>query len=63
MLRYTVERLLEDYDRGDPVAVRVLTESQLHIVPYANPDGYSHTHTDARLWRKVRATIYRRCLL
>ena len=32
-----------------------LLDFNWHIIPHINPDGYSYTHNNDRMWRKNRA--------
>jgi murein tripeptide amidase MpaA len=50
---FVATRLLEDYDT-DPRARRFVDGLEFIIVPVVNPDGYAHTWTSNRLWRKNR---------
>ena len=34
---------------------QALEDTEFHIAPVLNPDGYEHTHTTDRLWRKNKA--------
>ena len=34
---------------------QALEDTEFHIAPVLNPDGYEHTHTIDRLWRKNKA--------
>lgn len=50
---YMTTALLNGY-ASDPTAKSILDEYELVIVPISNPDGYVHTWTNNRLWRKNR---------
>jgi len=50
---YVITYLLENHQKDDAVT-RILTESELHIVPFVNPDGFKFTWTNDRMWRKNR---------
>ncbi len=52
---YIVERLLEDYGI-DPEVTNLVNRLDFYIVPVANPDGYTYSHTTQALWRKNRHT-------
>ncbi|XP_063387059.1 zinc carboxypeptidase-like [Cydia fagiglandana] len=41
----------------DPEVVALATSFEWHIFPVVNPDGYSYTFTDRRLWRKNRSRV------
>jgi hypothetical protein len=43
------------YDENDLEARRLIEIYDFYILPVVNPDGYSFTHTDNRLWRKNRS--------
>jgi len=48
---YVVRQLVEDYaDHPD-----YLDKINWYFLPSANPDGYTYTFTDDRLWRKTRS--------
>ncbi|XP_026736475.1 carboxypeptidase B-like [Trichoplusia ni] len=48
---YAIQKLVIDVTESD-----LLQEIDWIILPVANPDGYSWTHTNSRFWRKNRAT-------
>jgi hypothetical protein len=50
---YLAERLLRDYGT-DPVVTAILDAERVLVVPVSNPDGYRHTWTTDRFWRKNR---------
>ncbi|MBC7833532.1 MAG: hypothetical protein H7Y88_00340 [Phycisphaerales bacterium] len=50
---FMADRLLAEYDTNTEVQ-RLLDGFELLIVPVFNPDGYEHTWTSNRLWRKNR---------
>ncbi len=50
---YLAERLADGYG-VDPEATAILDGWRVLIVPVVNPDGYRHTWTTDRLWRKNR---------
>jgi hypothetical protein len=50
---YAAEWLLNNYG-SDPLAARLVNEVEWFIIPVMNPDGYSFSWTDQRLWRKNR---------
>lgn len=39
----------------DPVVKQILDSLELYILPVFNPDGYSYTWTNNRMWRKTRS--------
>ena len=45
------DRLIGDYDR-DPAIRAFVDHTQLWLVPVANPDGYQHSWSTDRYWRK-----------
>src|SRR5436305_1081127 len=47
------DRLVRDYDR-DPAIRDFVDRHDLWIVPVANPDGYQHSWSADRYWRKNR---------
>jgi hypothetical protein len=50
---YIAETLLDDYG-VDPAVTTLLDTQKVIVVPVLNPDGYTHTWTTDRLWRKNR---------
>lgn len=50
---YATTELLSKY-ATDAAAKAILDEYELVIIPISNPDGYNHTWTNNRLWRKNR---------
>jgi len=50
---YVVNYFLENHKIDDSVT-RILEESELHLVPFTNPDGFKYTWTNDRMWRKNR---------
>lgn len=50
---YVLTHLLEDY-ASDPAVRRIVDGTEFIIIPVVNPDGYVHTWTTYRLWRKNR---------
>lgn len=50
---YIVNELLTKYGT-DPAITDLLDKVVLYVVPIVNPDGYSFTWTNTRLWRKNR---------
>ncbi|MGN6105893.1 MAG: M14 family metallopeptidase [Kofleriaceae bacterium] len=47
------DRLVRDYDR-DPAIRAFVDRTELWVVPVANPDGYQHSWSSDRYWRKNR---------
>ncbi len=47
------EFLLEQYDHSDRIK-EIVDGCEIWIVPMVNQDGFRHTWTDERLWRKTR---------
>nr|XP_054765990.1 carboxypeptidase B-like [Lytechinus pictus] len=48
-------QLLQDYEDGDELAMSMFDNMDWYIVPSLNPDGYTYTWTNDRLWRKTRS--------
>jgi len=49
-----VNQLCTDYGK-DPVVTNLLDKMVFTVLPVFNPDGYSYTWTDNRMWRKTRS--------
>ncbi|XP_023609292.1 carboxypeptidase A4 isoform X2 [Myotis lucifugus] len=49
-----VLKIVSDYGK-DPAITSILKKMDIFLLPVANPDGYVHTHTENRLWRKTRS--------
>jgi len=47
------DRLVRDYDR-DPAIHAFVDHTRLWVIPVVNPDGYQHTWSTDRYWRKNR---------
>jgi len=47
-----MKHLVDDFN--DFEVARILGTYDLYLLPVVNPDGYSYTHTNERLWRKNR---------
>jgi hypothetical protein len=52
-VRGIVQHLLDSYGT-DPEITGIIDNCRVHVLIVANPDGYSYTHTNDRLWRKNR---------
>ncbi len=53
MNRRLMHYLIDAYKRGDRRIRRLLDDTEVWIIPVANPDGYEYTFTEGqRLWRK-----------
>jgi len=52
--QFVFNSLLDDFRAGRTDAVNALTNYNHFIVPVVNPDGYTYTWTNDRLWRKNR---------
>ena len=50
---YIADRLLSSYGT-DPRVTALLDRASVDVIPVCNPDGYVHTWTTNRLWRKNR---------
>lgn len=50
---YIASRLISDYD-NDPAVKSLVDSVRFVIVPVVNPDGYLHTWSGERFWRKNR---------
>jgi len=50
------ERDDSDLGESDQQLAQAFRGTEFHIAPVLNPDGYEHSHTTDRLWRKNRAT-------
>ncbi|KAG7727706.1 hypothetical protein KL933_002640 [Ogataea haglerorum] len=60
---YILYRLLQDYEKGKKKARLYLDSMDFLFLPVMNPDGYEHTWTTDRLWRKNKQRTYNpRCL-
>lgn len=35
----------------------MLKQADFYIMPVLNPDGYEHSHTHDRMWRKTRSRM------
>ncbi|MEO1511721.1 MAG: M14 family metallopeptidase, partial [Planctomycetota bacterium] len=53
---FLLDRLVTAYG-SDPRVTAALDRVNILLVPVANPDGYSYTHTNDRLWRKNRRPV------
>jgi murein tripeptide amidase MpaA len=53
MSLYLANHLVSNYD-SDPCIRALVDQTEFYIAPCANPDGYSYTWTNVRLWRKNR---------
>ncbi|ELK24444.1 Carboxypeptidase A4 [Myotis davidii] len=51
---WTARKIVSDYGK-DPAITSILEKMDIFLLPVANPDGYVHTHTENRLWRKTRS--------
>ncbi|XP_049878168.1 zinc carboxypeptidase-like [Pectinophora gossypiella] len=57
----TATWIIKEFLTSNDREVRALAEGfEWHILPVANPDGYSYTFTNNRMWRKNRNTSYNR---
>ena len=50
---YLANHLVQNYDT-DPCIRALVDQSEIYISPCVNPDGYSYSWTNTRLWRKNR---------
>ncbi|MSR68855.1 MAG: hypothetical protein EXS17_00690 [Phycisphaerales bacterium] len=50
---FCADQLIEGAD-NDPRIHTLLSQIEFFVIPCVNPDGYSHSWTTARLWRKNR---------
>ncbi len=50
---YLADHLVSNYD-GDTCIQDLVNRTDFYLVPVMNPDGYSYTWTNVRLWRKNR---------
>ncbi|XP_026742805.1 zinc carboxypeptidase A 1-like [Trichoplusia ni] len=53
---WMIHALVEgEKDKG--AEYEMLKEADFYIMPVLNPDGYEHSHTNDRLWRKTRSRL------
>ncbi|PZC84390.1 hypothetical protein B5X24_HaOG204964 [Helicoverpa armigera] len=48
---------LVEGEKGLGADYEMLKQSDFYIMPVLNPDGYEHSHTHDRLWRKTRSRL------
>lgn len=48
---------LVEGEKGLGSEYEVLKQADFYIMPVLNPDGYEHSHTHDRLWRKTRSRL------
>lgn len=53
IVMYLADYLVANYDT-DPCVRALVDRTEFYLVPCVNPDGYSYTWTNTRLWRKNR---------
>lgn len=53
MVLYLADHLVNNYNT-DPCIQALVNRTEFYLVPVMNPDGYSYTWTNVRLWRKNR---------
>lgn len=51
---YFGHKLLEGLKNGDSEVTDLLSKTIVYLTPVLNPDGYRHTWTNSRMWRKNR---------
>jgi murein tripeptide amidase MpaA len=54
VVEYLTHQLVDGYKSGDKNVTAWLNHYDFWIVPFHNPDGFSYTQTNNRLWRKNR---------
>ncbi|XP_075159944.1 carboxypeptidase B1-like [Haematobia irritans] len=54
---YVIHQLVENFSEN----AHLLKDYDWVILPVVNPDGYEHTHTKARMWRKTRKPVKNNC--
>jgi hypothetical protein len=54
VVEYLTYQLVDGYKSGDLNVTAFLNHYDFWIVPFHNPDGFSYTQTNNRLWRKNR---------
>jgi len=50
---YIIDRMIQEYDT-DPFVKELRDTYDWYFLPIVNPDGYSYTWTNDRMWRKTR---------
>ncbi|KAH3670417.1 hypothetical protein OGAPHI_000932 [Ogataea philodendri] len=55
---YILFKLLQDFDSGKKKAKKFLNNMDFLFLPVMNPDGYEHTWSSDRLWRKNKQETY-----
>ena len=55
VVEYFAWNLLSNYTTSAPIKALV-DKYDFYLIPVVNPDGFSYTQTDERLWRKNRQT-------
>ncbi|XP_059172957.1 carboxypeptidase B-like [Physella acuta] len=58
---WVMEKLARDYNANDANARMMLDKYDWYFIPVTNPDGYDHTHSTNRMWRKNKRYISARC--
>jgi carboxypeptidase A4 len=53
-VEYMLHKIVDGYKKRACSSVRTLDNYDFYIMPIVNPDGFVHTHTTDRLWRKNR---------
>ncbi|XP_063531114.1 carboxypeptidase A4-like isoform X1 [Cydia strobilella] len=48
---------LAEGEKGLGAELDVLKQADFYIMPVLNPDGYEHSHTHDRLWKKTRSRL------
>jgi len=56
-LIFMLNKLVRDYG-SDAQVTALVDKYDWYIMPVANPDGYEHSHTSERFWRKTRSKNY-----
>ena len=54
VIEYLAYQLIDGYQKGDANVTKFLDHYDFYLVPFHNPDGFSYTQTNDRLWRKNR---------
>lgn len=55
---YILFQLLQDYENGKVSVIRYLENLDFLFLPLMNPDGYTYTWTNERLWRKNKQQTF-----